>query len=291
MLLIAASLAAQQLESIVFKQYASKHGEGGMFFNAVICFFALVYTLVTEAFQAEYVFYFPVELWIYGLISGIFYATGFYTMYIALKTGSFGITMLLSSFAVIIPIFYGIIFLREPSNVLTYIAVALIVISLFLMNYQKKNEAETAKKVSPVWVISIALCIAANAGIVIVSKAQQLVLDTKCTNEFLIISYGVATVSLMILSLVYERGKILSAVKGVTVYGFLAGIFNAFKNVLAILTFLYVPVSVVSTVKTALGLVISFVISALLFKEKFTRNQLISAIIGITAVVILNIPA
>ena len=58
-----------------------------------------------------------------------------------------------------------------------------------------------------------------------------------------------------------------------------------YKNIL------YVPVSVVSTVKTALGLVISFVISALLFKEKFTRNQLISAIIGITAVVILNIPA
>jgi multidrug transporter EmrE-like cation transporter len=38
-----------------------------------------------------------------------------------------------------------------------------------------------------------------------------------------------------------------------------------------------------------MGLVISFLISVLLYKEKFTRRQLVSVVIGIVAVILINL--
>ena len=290
MLLMVAFIIAQQLESVVVKRYASKHGDGGMFFNAAICFFAFICTCVTETMQKEYVMYFPKELWFFGIMSGIFFAMAFYTLFIALKTGPFGITMLLSSYYTIFSILYGIIFLKEPANYLTYIATVLIMVSLFLMNYQGKSEAKVKTKISPAWVISIILCIAANAGITILSKELVLIHGNKCSNEFLILSFGISTIALIILSFIYEREKMLSSLKSVTIYGFLGGIFNGSKNVFGVMTLVYLSLSFVSTVRTALSMTATFLISMLFYKEKFTKKQLISVLIGIAAIVILNIP-
>ena len=58
-------------------------------------------------------------------------------MYAALKVGSFGLTRLFTSFGVIISTFYGILFLGEPTTIMTYLAFSMILVSLFLMNYQK----------------------------------------------------------------------------------------------------------------------------------------------------------
>ena len=88
-----------------------------------------------------------------------------------------------------------------------------------------------------------------------------------------------------------KREKMLSSLKSVTIYGFLGGIFNGSKNVFGVMTLVYLSLSFVSTVRTALSMTATFLISLLFYKEKFTKKQLISVLIGIAAIVILNIPA
>ena len=283
MFLIVASLLVHQAESVVVKEYGKRYGKGGMFFNAIICLFALVYSFVAEFFSGEYEFYFPKQLWSYGIISGICYATGFYAMYAALKTGSFGLTKLLSSFGSIIPIVYGVVFLNEQPTKFTYIAIVLVFVSVFLMNHKSTDEKANF---SVKWLVCVIASIIANAGIMIVAKSQQLVFDTKCSNEFLIISYALAVVFLVIFGIIYERGQFKSTIKGGSVYGLLAGVFNGMNNVLVLLTYLYVPLTIITPVKGALGLVISFVLSVLLYKEKFTKKQIVSVVIGIIAAVL-----
>lgn len=287
-LLIFASLLLHQGESIIVKHYGKKYGRGGTFFNAILCFCALLYFTVTELFTSEYSFYFPPKLCLYGLISGIFYAIGFYAAYAALRLGSFGLTRLVSSFGTVIPIAYGILFLKEPSGLFTYLAVALILFSLVLMNYQKPND-KVQTKFSFKWAICVTLSVLANAGIAIVGKSQQMAFGTNCSNEFLILSYLIATGSLIALGFSYERDELKGVIKTGAFYGILAGILSGMNNLCGILTYLYVPLSVISPVKTAMGLVISFLISVLLYKEKFTRRQLVSVVIGIVAVILINL--
>ena len=286
MLLIVICLIMQQAESVVVKEYGKKYGKGGMFFNAAICLFAFVYFTLSEVFTGEYTFYFPKELWRYGIVSGLCYATGFYTLYVALKIGSYGLTRLLSSFGTIIPIVYGIAFLNEQPTRFTYASVVLILVSVFLMNYNSGGEKS---KVSLKWILCVTGTILANAGIVIIAKSQQLVFDTKCSNEFLMISYALATFFLLCFGVLYERNQFKEAAGKVTVYGMMAGVFNGINNVVTLVVYIYVPLSIVSPVKTALNLVLSFVLSVLLYKEKFTKKQLLSVLIGIVAVVLLNL--
>ena len=48
MLLVAGSLTAHQLEVMLVKRYGKKYGKGGMFFNAIICLFAMIYFFITD---------------------------------------------------------------------------------------------------------------------------------------------------------------------------------------------------------------------------------------------------
>lgn len=286
MLLILICLIMHQAESIVVKEYGKKYGKGGMFFNGAICMFAFIYFSVSEVFSKEYMFYFPKELWGYGIVSGLCYATGFYTMYAALKTGSFGLTRLLSSFGTIIPIVYGIAFLNEQPARFTYFSVVLILVSVVLMNF---DNISGKSKISFKWLLCVVGTVLANAGIMIISKSQQLVFDTKCSNEFLMISYALATSFLLLFGFFYERSQFKEIAKKGTVYGIMAGAFNGVNNVTALAAYLFIPISVVSPLRTALSLVVSFLLSVLLYKERFTTKQIISVLLGIIAVVLINL--
>ena len=65
---------------MLVKEHGRRHGSGGMLFNALICLFSAVFFLLTDRNG----FQFPAKLLIYGSISAVMYAAGFYSMYLAL---------------------------------------------------------------------------------------------------------------------------------------------------------------------------------------------------------------
>ena len=282
MLLVVLGLLVHQFEAMIVKHYGNKHGKGGMFFNAIICLFAMIYFFITDTGGLQ----FQKGIIIYGLINSTMYAVGFYSAYAAYKTGSFGLTRLFTSFGVIISTFYGIIFLNEPTSIFTYIAFIMILISLFLMNYNKQEE--NTQKITLKWVINVILTVVSNAAIAVIGRIQFGLFGDTYKNEFLIISLAGAAISLLILGVIFERNSFKATIKNGIFYGAAAGIFNGINNLLILVTYNYLPISFTSPVKSGLGMVISFLMSIFLYKEKFTRRQLVSAGIGIVAVVLMN---
>ena len=283
MLLVILGLVVNQAEGVLVKSYGKKHKNGGMFFNAIICLFAMIYFFITD----ENGLSFPKEIIIYGLINSFMYAAGFYLMYLALEIGSFGLTRLFTSLGVIIYTFYGILFLGESATIMTYLALVLILISLILMNCKK--EGEEGQSISLRWVIYILLTIAANAVIVILGRIQFGMFGDEYNNEFLIISLGGAVIYLMVLSLIFERKSIVSTLKHGLLYGAGAGIFNGIKNLLTLVVYKYLPISFTSPVNSGLGMALSFFVSVLVYKEKFTGRQIVSVVLGVAAVVLMNL--
>ncbi len=284
MLLIFAGLACHQFEAILVKRHGKKHGSGGLFFNAIICLFAMVYFFVTD----KNGLFFPREVILYGVANCFIYATGFYTTYLAFRLGSFGLTRLITSFSGIIAIFYGIVVLKETATAVTYIALVLIFASIYLMNFKKDGrKAETG--LSAGWLICVLLTVISNGTISIIGKTEHDHLGDSFNNEFLIISLGGAALLLFILGFVFERNSIRSTFKYGFLYGMFAGLFNGINNLLIMMTYNYLPLSFISPVKTGLGIVISFFVSILLYREKFSRRQVISVVIGIAAVVLMNL--
>ena len=282
MLLIFGAIFAHQAETILVRNYGKKHGAGGFFFNAIICFAALFYFFITDKGGLN----FPPKLWLYGIINASMYAIGYYTGYVAYSTGSYALTKLFMSFGILISIFYGIVFLGEPATVLTYISFALILAALALANYRKK---EADDKITVKWLINIIFMVASNAAISIIGKMQHGTFDGDFKNEFLIISLAGATVMLFAFGFIFERDSLKKTFKYGLMYGGGAGVLSGINNLATLGVYAYLPISVVSPVKSGLNMVLSFLTAVLLYKEKFSKRQVVGVALGILAIVLINL--
>ena len=122
-------------EGIIVKEYAKKHGSGGMIMNAIIAFFSALFFVVTDKDG----FVVPEGMLPLALINVALFALGFYFTFVAYRCGSFGLSRLISSFSQLFTIFYGIFFLKEDAGVTTYVGVALIFVAIALINFEKKD--------------------------------------------------------------------------------------------------------------------------------------------------------
>lgn len=283
MLLLILHQIVQQGEGMLVKNYGKKHGAGGMFFNAIICLFSMVFFFVTDKDGLH----FPKELFLYGFVSCLMFATGFYSMYLALKLGSYAMSKLFASFSGIIAIAYGIVFLREPSNFITYTAIVLVFISVFLMNYKKEKDS-AEKGFSLKWFLAVLATVISNGLIAVLQKAQQLKFHNGCDNEFMILSLGGAFVALFVLGLILEREKLGQIIKHGTLYGAGAGLMNGAMNFLNLAVYIFIPISAATSIRTGLSIVGSFAVSVLIYREKFTLMQALSAGVGIIALLLLQ---
>ena len=282
--IVLGGLIAHQFEAMIVKRYGAQHGKGGMFFNAILCLAATVYFFATDKGG----FCLPRGVFLYGLVNSTMYAVGFYTGYLAYKLGSFGLTRLFTSFGGIITIGYGVLVLREPFSPLMLVAVALVFLSVFLMKYQK-NTAEQKHPITIKWVISVVLVVVSNALISIIGKMQYNAYTNAYKNEFLIVSFLGSAFWLIVMGLIFERDSLKTTLRHGMLYGVAAGLFNGVNNVCILLSYNYFTLSFLSPFKTGVGMVITFLLATLLYKEKYTGRQKIAVLIGILSVVLMSI--
>jgi len=269
-------------ESILLKTYAKKHGSGGMIMNAVISLFAMFFFLITD----EGGFAVPLNMIPLAIANSLFYASGFYLSYMSYRCGPYGLTRLISSFSLIFTIFYGMFFLNEKTNVLTYLGIIMIFASLALINYGKK-EGNEEKRISKKWLISILISTTANGFIGILTRYQQIKFDNSCTNEFLALSLGGSFLLLTIIGILTERKNLRYIARHGSLYGMSAGIINGAKNLALVIAYLYVPLSIASPMHTGIGISLTFLTSLLFYREKYTKLQLIGVLLGAAAVIML----
>ena len=279
------SVFAHQAESMAIKRYGDKYGQGGMFFNGIICLFAVIFYLLSD--QGGLIF--PGGVVIYGLINSCLYATGFYAAYLAYVSGSFGLSKLITSFTCVIPIIYGIVFAGESQSPVYYVAFALILVSLFLMRFQKPDADGGKVKFSPKWIISVILVIVSNGFISVLGKMQHAAFGDTYKNEFLIVTYIGSTLWLFLMGFLFERRSFRSTVKYGVLYGAAAGLCNGLGNWLNLTSYNYLDLSVSVPIKTGAGLVLSFLVSLIIYKERFSVRQIIAVILGTLAVVLINL--
>lgn len=289
-LLVLLFVALNMGESIAVKSYAKKYNSGGFIMNAIIALFACAFFVVKVLISGES-FNFLGDMIPYALVNSVFYSCGFYFAFVAFKIGPFGLTRLIANFSLMFPIFYGIFFLNEPTGIFTYIGIALIVAAMFMMNYTGKSASREKKEgtVSLKWLACILISTFANGFISVVTRMQQIKFENACSNEFQIISIGGSFLFLAIVGIITDRKNLNHVLKKGTLYGAVSGLFNGAKNFTILLIYELLPLSVVSPLKAGLGIVASFLLSILAYKEKYTVLQKIGVACGGAAVVLLTI--
>ena len=289
-LLVLLVVALNMGESIAVKAYAKKYNSGGFIMNAIIALFACAFFVVKVLISGDG-FNFLGAMIPYALVNSLFYFCGFYLAYVAFKIGPFGLTRLVASFSLMMPIFYGIFFLNEPTNVFTYLGIALIVAAMVMMNYKGKSATDKKQEgtVSLKWLVCIILSTVSNGFISIMTKMQQVKFNDVCSEEFQIISIGGSFIFLAIIGLISDRKNLTYVLKNGTLYGALSGVFNGAKNFIILFIYELLPISIVSPLKAGLAIIASYLLSVIAYKEKYSVMQKIGVACGGAAVVILTI--
>jgi drug/metabolite transporter (DMT)-like permease len=206
--------------------------------------------------------------------------------FFAIQEGSMSLTALISSYSLLIPTFYGLVFGNEKISVFLILGLITLVISLFFTIYNKdeKNERITKK-----WIIYVLLAFIGNGLCSTVQRIQQQKLGVEFKDSFMIVAYAISAVISFTVALIYERPHILPTVKIGWKFFVICGISNAATNLCVILLNVTMPASVLFPVIAAGGTLLTVLAAMFFYKEKLSLFRKIGIAFGIVSVVFLNL--
>ncbi len=277
-----ATILGVSLQNIVKKAYNVKVGGGAFIFSAASAVLAALFFVFSSIGSFEY----SSEFLPYSVGFSIFYSMGVAFSVIAIMTGPLSLTSLISSYSLVIPALYGIMTGDKVDGFLVG-GIVLLLVSLFFVNMEKKDD----KKITLKWAVFVFLAFLGNGGCSTVQTAQQQALDGRYKNEFMIIALLITAVTLFVAAfLTKERKTIGISLKKGFVWYTVCGIANGAVNlfVMMLVSVYKMPPSVMFPLISAGGIIVTVAVSMTLYKEKLTLYQILGVILGIGAVVLLN---
>ncbi len=267
-------------QNIVRKAYTEKTGgRGAFFYAALLSFVAMLFFLVLSGgFKWES------GILLYAVGFSVSYATANVASSFAVACGPLSLTALAGSYSLLIPTFYGLIFLGDSVSFGLIPGLVFLVISLFLINKTDENTVISFR-----WIIFAILSFVGNGMCSTVQKMQQVVYGDTYQNEFMIIALALSALVLGICALFSEGSGIKTYAKKGWYYIVIGGVANGIVNLLVmLLNNRNFPVSLLFPIVSAGGIIITYFVSKWIYKEQLSKAQLVGFAFGVVAVVLLN---
>lgn len=288
-LLIAIAIFLFVIQSICFKLFnlhfmkdSSKYYFYSFMYSILI---AVIFSFSSGAFSAidKYTIILSIPFGVLFIFTVYFFAK-------ALETGPMSYSALLYSLSLLFPITYGVIVLDEKFSLLHLLGLILLMVTFYLASTGKKSNKNT---ISLKWLIFALIAMIGNGSIGIIQKVHQMYLPGEQVSEYLMLAFIVAAVVSLILFAINTKtiklpfkelkqkkyifvllGTVLSTAFGHQIILYLVG------RVDAIILFPAI---------NGLLLIFTGIASYFVFKEKLSKRSLIGFIIGVIAIIIINV--
>ncbi len=268
------------LQNVAKKAYNEKAGGKGVyFFTALSSVAALLFFVFSPGG-----FQWNAAVIGYAIAFAFVYAVTSVSAVIAFECGSLSLTTLICSYSLMIPTVYGLIILHDPVGKGLFPGLALLVVSLVLTN--KKS---ASVPITPKWIVSVSISFLAGGMCTVVQKMQQVAFDGAYKNEFMIMSLLIVVVTIGIISAKYEGKETAVYAKKGWLLATACGVMNGMVNLFVMILSGKMPASVMFPLVSAGGIVVTYILAKVIYKEKLSFTQQIGYVLGVLAVVLLNI--
>lgn len=269
------------LQNIAQKIYTLKYPHGGAYFYSCICCMgaALFFTLSGGSLVFS-TLYLP-----YSIAFAAAYGTSMVFSLLSVKYGSMAMTALVMSYSLIIPALFGIVMYNEPVSLYLIIGFILLCVSLALIRDRDSEKISINIK----WVVCAFLAFLGNGFCSVIQQIQQKTFDGKFKSEFMISAFVIIISILIVLLFIYERKNILSMLKKGPVIPFASGVANGSMNLAVMCLVLLIPSSVAFPLISAGCIIATAIVSTCVYKERFSKKQILGLILGIVSIIFMNI--
>ena len=104
----------------------------------------------------------------------------------------------------------------------------------------------------------------------------------------MIITLGLAALVLLVVGIIRAGRDLPYILRYGGLYAAVSGLCNGATNLMGLAINMLMPISIASPIQTGVGIITSFILSKIIFKEKFLIRQVIGVIIGGAALIFLN---
>ena len=275
-----------------------------------------VYTLFSAAagivfFIAanRFSFAFHLETFLFAMLFAFFYLCAVMFYILALKRGPLSVTALIYAYALVVPTLFGIFFYHDPTDAVFYIALVFLLVSLFLINVKPKNKRKdferpsrenefspdlpvNKKKNGILWGIFIFIAFLGNGLCSVVQSYHQRLYTGTYKSEFMIFAlFAVMLVNLIAVLCITPKNNTIRLVKKNWYWGVIGGIVNALLNLATMMVVAgqTIPLSWFFPFEAACNLVIVYLFSLFVFKEKLGLAQHVGFACGVISIILFNI--
>ncbi|MBR5295987.1 MAG: hypothetical protein IKU24_05300 [Clostridia bacterium] len=254
-------------------------GKGVFFFGALVSFTAMLFFVFTGKNLDFQLSYLP-----YSIGFATSYAVSTLFIVLSIRYGSLSLTSLFVSFSLMLPTFYGLLFLGDPVSMGLIPGILLLAASLYLTKQNGEKGGFSTK-----WLLFVFLAFCGNGMCSVVQKMQQVASGGKGKSEFMIIALAIDAIVLLALSFFKERKDFPAFGKAAILPAIIGGALNGMVNLFVMILSGKMPVSVMFPLISAGGILVTFLIPLIFYREKFTKVQLCGYLCGVLAVVFLNL--
>ncbi len=259
-------------------------GSGAFFFAAISSLFALIVFLFNSIGEG---LDFQLALLPYSIGFAVTYSMAVIFLFLAIREGSLALTSLIVSYSLIIPTIAGLILYKESADLMLWIGLGLLMLSLLFINMGKKSEEHI--KITPKWLLFVSLAFLGNGGCSTFANLQQRSFEGQFKNEFMIIALLIVVAITLIAALISDRKGIPAQIKSGGLWSAIGGLSNGITNLFVLILSNAMPASLMFPMISAGGTLCMVAVSVFFYKEKLTLQQFIAVILGLGAIVFLNL--
>ena len=279
-ILLTTSVITESMQGVIKKIYTDKNKGNGIFtFSAFTALASCLFFVITGGSMT-----FSPEVLPYSLGFAASYCIGMIFCLLSIKHGTLSFTALITSYSLVIPTFFSLAFLGESASVFFAVGFVLLVISLFFINGKSGKI-----KITPKWILYIILAFIGYGGCATIQTVQQRVFGGEYKNEFMTLALASVTVVFFIITLATERQTFVPSLRHAPLLSLLCGTANGATNYIVMVLVTSMQASIVFPVISGGGIIITWIVSKLIYKENLTAKQNIALVLGIISVVLMNL--
>jgi len=281
-LLLAIAIVLNASQNFITKQYNLKTEKPNTYvYTGIVAFFAMIFFVVTSGGKFE----FNIQVTGYSVFFALFYSMAIVGTVQAIRIGPLSITALLNQCSLIIPTLVGISVLNDDIGYVGYIGIVALFTAIVLV---KPKAIKDEKKMSSKWLFWMIMGFFGNGMCSTVQKLQQLKYDGCYKNEFMMVALLIVFI-LMFTVAFLNKSDIKKDISGAFKYSPVKGIVNGACNMLIMVLTGLLPTAVLFPSVSAGGMILTFIISLTIYKEKLPLKQIIGYVLGVISIVLINI--
>ena len=279
------------VQHITKKMHTKRSGGGPYTFSAIGVLAALLFFVATSGGSLH----FNLAILPHAIGFAATYSLSIIFTLLSIKEGPLSITTLITSYSLLIPTLYGLIAWNEPFSFLLLSGILLLVVSIFLIRFEgisakNENAGKEGGRLTGKWLLFISLAFIGSGGCSTVQKGQQLYFNGAYKNEFMILALSISFLAFLICALVTEERKsLVQNIRCGGIFAAVGGLANGAVNLILLILSTKMDASVMFPIISTGGILCATAISVTIYKEKLSLLQKIGVILGVMAIVVLNI--